>query len=390
MFWAVCTGNDNYNFHHSDVATAWHIIDGLIANGQQGTVLWGGGDATVRGVPHANLLTAAPAPDDVLIIVGPYWANAIRTDPRYSKLLVANERWWYPYDYSGGPQGGFWKHIFIEGQDWLNEIRARTPDAAIHWCMMGCQDSIEIPPAPPDYNNGKKNIFYAGRLSAVDVNKPPLLHIRNLAKELGSSYHIWMASGSIYIPQPNVLPPPHGLNVHQDTVGRVVHIPLAGVPWGFKPDAVDPKPIGWKVVTQAEMWGHIDTAVPYIEGLIGRSNVSFLGPMIYGAFWHWFFHAHCALDFGHEHTPHAPNCKIVDPMRCGCPVVTDGKSQSYILIDKHGGRRVPWRDVEAEAEAIRSLPPRDGGQRLFAAAAFCSAESWHARARQMLLDTERA
>lgn len=378
--YALSSWNDDYYFHHSDIMTAFNIADGLQAAGCNVTVLWGGLPAVVHGVKHESYLHARPKKNDVFIACGPAFGHALRTLPAFEPLRLAEERWWYPYGYAGGQQGGFWKHIFVEGYTLIEQTRLATPDASIHWLMPGVVHDVDLT-KPSPYPEEQKAIFFGGRMMmhSSDVHNNQLGFIRELIDKLPEAYHIYICSGSVQLPEGDGRLCYDG--VRDIAKGKIVHIPLPGREPAETWVEVEPNSIVVK---------H-DDAVEMFNSVLNHPRIHFLGVKSHGDYWEWYRHAHATLDFGLNLLPRAPNCKIMDPLRAGCPVVADGHSPSHYLLHKYenAGRVVPYRDSTAMAQVLIDLPPYDAAIRDRLANEVVTYESWHVRALNMLHMTGR-
>jgi glycosyltransferase involved in cell wall biosynthesis len=357
-FYSFSTLCSNYDSHaHCDVHIAYGLADGFQALGQNSTVLWGGETKIINKILHKNWKDVNLGEDDCLI----YYSEMMGDTIYDCNLSSAGLRIWYP-SYTPGCDHDFWDYIMIDNETYVEEIQEKSPFTKVIWSMFGCPNDIGDHKNP--YPRDGRNLFYAGRL----MEKGEFSHvstIQKLADMLPAGYQIWIASACVWIPCDYW---------DKELAGKVAYSPL-----GLK---VDPYSSDAMYDYYYLEYGEFKRRV---GNCINRDNVNFLGPMAYGSFDGYIQHADCIIDFGFNCNAPGPNCKIMEPLRYGTPIVADGISFSFPLIEKYGqGHIVPYRDIRSMVQAIRSIPKKDYELRRYNGELFNKRHSWRARAGDLM------
>jgi len=376
MIYTIGSWLDHYDFHHSDVSTAWHFADACIANGRPATVLWPGPQTQVHGVPHVPVLDAQLLAEDTIVVFGSSWRAALEVDVTYAHLQVPNRKWWYAYDFAGGEYlGERWSGIIIENNVRLSRLEGQQAPAAVHYMMPGVVHDpwggLDGASPYPRQKRGELPLFFAGRLMCDPHTYPgsQMDTLQRMAHALPTNYHIYLVSASVTVPRNT--PGAQKFNIQPDG-GATLH--LVGGP---------------KVLPLLASGEHSidpEAGCAIMSELLGRPDrITFLGPKPYQSFWSYYKWAFACIDFGFQRPVPPPNCKILDPLRTGTPIVADGYSSSFSLLQKYGGGIVvPYRDAEAMACAIQSLRPETASERQERAQQVLDNESWHVRLKQFL------
>jgi hypothetical protein len=363
MIYIFGTQRGDYDYHHSDIRTAWHLADGLAAAGMDTCVLWGGGECAEDSVRHAPYDTADLGAGDILFCVTPQMGRLALTMPN---LATAGRRWLWPYACMDDEFNGAYDLIFVENDEIVEFARDQNPDSRVEWCMFGAPEKVDA-----DIGADRTDVVaYAGRLMSLPTDAPCVHRVSQLgliANQLPGNFTMWVASASVTLPPV----PCNGFrgDVPDEYHGKTLHAPL-----DFDGD---PEQRGGDVYMRPA------DLVDVVTAGINNRRIEFVGPQKYGSFWNRLAAAACFIDFGFEGKSPGPNCKIIDPLRVGCPVVADGESFSHYLLSKHDmGEVVTYRHPYAMARAIerQSAKPRD---RAKCAADFVAVEGWRVRCRNL-------
>jgi len=354
MIYCLFNGNGHYDGAHCDTFIGWGLADGFVAAGESAAVLWGGGDTTVNGIAHKNYLTTVLGPDDTLIyyskILG---GDALFSAPAYAGLRSAGRKIWYP-GWASSCRAGFWDAMIIENLSWVPKVQSAS-EIPIIGSLFGCPHDVDFD-VPNPYTIPGKHLFYAGRLMQAGVDNQ-LLTMGRLLKLLPADYHVWVASSCLWIP------------------GTYLYSPV-----GYAGEDMAP-------VEGMSGWYHLQqgTFRDFVTEYMNEPRLHFLGSMAYGSFFDRIRHADCVLDFGYTMNHEGANCKVMEPLRFGAPVIADGISYSFGLIDKYGaGKVVPYRNLQAMADAVVGLPAETADTRRRRGDLFRDGESWRQGAIRLL------
>jgi glycosyltransferase involved in cell wall biosynthesis len=356
MIYCLFNSTSSYQLAHSCTFKGVGLAKGFIAAGADACVLWGGKTRELHGVPHVHCFDARPTKKDTLIYYGNILGHRFLTSNLYAHLHRAGTRVWYPCSIKSY-NGHFWDAVVIENESFVEKVQPHS-SAKIIGCLFGCPHDIDTGPPNP-YGPGK-HLFFAGRL----MEKGPqnqLATMRRLIDLLPEDYHIWIASTCLWVR----LPGRAGVNVYS--------------PAGYIGRNGDPAHhTGGMLLRNVDFTRMGNRALDH-------DRMHFLGPLTYGTFFDRIEHARCVLDFGYQAYSAGPNSKIMEALRYGTPVVADGLSQSFELINKYGcGRVVPYRDLSAMAEAIVSWPEETAEVRRRRGLSVRDGESWHQRSKYLL------
>lgn len=342
---------------HCDIHIAYGLADGFQKLGKNATVLWGGSETVINGVKHEYWESVELGENDCIV----YYSGMLGDRIFDCNLSNAGLKIWYP-SYTTGYIGDFWDYIIIDNSHYLEQVQKTCPFTKVVWNMFGSPHVIELQNNP--YIGKQKNIFYAGRLMETGKNS----HVRtfaNLIDNLPENYHLWIASACVWLP-------PDCKN--GELAGRVAYSPI-----GLKVDPHSSDAIyNYAYLEKNEF-------IREVNEYFSNDRIHFLGPMAYGSFDGYIQHADCVVDFGFEFNVPGPNCKIMEPLRYGVPIVADGISFSFPLIEEFGdGFIVGYRDIEAMSQAILAIPEIDMRRRYMLGDNFKKYHSWRSRAKDLL------
>jgi glycosyltransferase involved in cell wall biosynthesis len=345
---------------HCDIHIAYGLADGLQTLGKAAVVLWGGKREVIDGVMHENYTDVQLDEDDCLI----YYSRLLGDGIYECNLSDAGLKIWYP-SYVDQVEDDFWDYVMIDNNSYVREIQSKSPFTKIIFSMFGCPEKIKnnADPYPP----GHKNLFYAGRLMERD-DPPKVSHvtaINRLLFHLPANYHIWLASACVWMPYDCKDP---------RVAGHVATSPMNGTYEPYSRDYINDY-----------VYMPKEDFVNLVNGYFGTDRIHFMGPLAYGSFDGYIQHADCIIDFGFSLNAPGPNCKIMEPLRYGTPVVADGISFSFPLIEDFGrGHIVPYRNMAAMAQAIQAMPAISHAERIEHGEIFNEHHSWRCRARDLL------
>jgi len=316
--------NHTYDFPHSEVIVGLNAAKGFQTAGREVTVLWGGTDTLVEGVPHEHMTRGRPRPDDILLVMHPLLAVAVVNEERFVHLRVPNCKWlftnsWYPGEGGRIAYMNEWEHfdpIFVEGSTSVPIIQQAFPHKKVCWLMIGCSRDVDLQGLSNPYPQGVKPIFLAGRLQ----NPSGRVKMLELLRHLPTGFEVWCASQ--YEPGNELLQDP---------------------------------------------------------------RFHFMGALPFGSFWHYHHFAFASLDFGFYTHTQGINCKIIDALRAGGRVIADGFSTSHYLIGAYyAGGVVPFDDMETMCHVLAKWQPEERTLRLNRAQAFVREQSWDVRIRDLI------
>jgi glycosyltransferase involved in cell wall biosynthesis len=355
---------DYHSQAHCDVHIAYGLADGLQALGKDAVVLWGGKKEVINGVMHENWENVRLAGDDCLLYYSRIAGDNILSD-RFSN---AGLKIWYP-SFTNGVEDDYWDYVMIDNDTYVKGIQEKAPFTRVIFSMFGCPDKIKNNADP--YPAGRKNLFYAGRMMERDYKdngSERISHvtaIRRLLFHLPANYHIWLASACVWMPydcrDPRV-------------AGHVATSPMNGEHEPYSRDYIN----DYVYMPREDL-------VNLVRDYFNTDRIHFMGPVAYGSFDGYIQHADCIIDFGFLTNVPGPNCKIMEPLRYGTPVVADGISFSFPLIEDYGlGLLVPYRNMAAMAQAIQAMPAISHAERIEHGEIFNEHHSWRCRARDLL------
>ncbi len=350
---------------HCDGYWGYAFADGFKAAGKEAYVLYGGEDRVINGIEHLNWKTVTLGPDDVFLFYSGAHLDEMG-DPE--NLSSAGIKIWYPC-YIAQYAGDYWDYIMIENATLIPQIQAQTPHAKILWSLFGCPyDVREVTNPYPDDPN-QKNLFYAGRM----MQRDEFSHIRMMQfimKHLPINYHLHIVSACVWMPA----------DCADDRLAQ--HTACSPLDHDHEPYSVEPT----NDYVYLPKQGIIDAVNAYFND----DRIHFLGPMGYGTFDGYIKHADAVIDLGFNCNAPGPNCKIMEPLRYGTPVIADGTSFSFVLIEKYSdGAVVPFRDPYAFSQAIQAQLPIDFERRKEQGELFRDNHSWRQRAIVLIEELEK-
>ncbi len=358
MIYLFSTLAKNYSSQaHCDIHIAFGLADGLQSLGYDVCVLYGGTMGVFDGVMHRNWETVRLDEQDTLL----YYSNLIGDSIFSDNFSGAGLKIWYP-SWTKCYHGDYWDYIMIDNAEYVERVQQSCPFCKVIWSMFGCPNKVQYPTDP--YPSSQKNLFYAGRLMEHG-NCAQVSFIRRIMNRLPPDYHVYIASACVWMPYDCEDP---------RIAGHVATSPIGGdfVPYGIETHN------DYVYVPKKEFIAAVDK---YFDS----SRIHFLGPRAYGSFDGYIKHADAILDFGYTYNVPGPNCKIMEPLRYGVPVVADGVSFSFPLVEQYGdGYVVPYRDTESMCQAIEALPPKDLKARSKLGDLFNIDNSWRQRAANLV------
>ncbi len=362
-FWAISTTTASYDWHHCDCRIAFGLVDGLLSQGREACVLWGGGRETIDGIPHRNLMDVTLCNGDVLLYYSRLLGDDLFDSERHANLRGAAEKWWFP-SYVDEYNGKFFDRIFIDNANLVEKVQANTPHAKVDWLMFGCPHNVFTAWEYPFPYEGK-HLVYVGRMAGNHTESQMAQFKELMNYYLPSEYHLWVVSSTVQIPA----------HYHNPSFsGKLIYAPIAS---------------GYNPFTQKSVDGVISVH-PWllrllVEDYFDHNRIHFLGPMAYGSFFNLIMHADAVIDCGYTYEAVGPNCKIMEPLRYGTPVFAHGISFSFPLIEQYGdGKVVPFNDYDAWAKEIQMAPPKDYIKRNEQGCIFRNDHSWRSRAKRLL------
>lgn len=363
MIYVLATPGCSYDFAHSEAFIGAQLAAGFIEHGREAVALWDGPPDVQRGVRHMPFESARPGPHDVVFAAIPQLAIRM-AEGEWPALQKAGQKWAYTFCHQPEEDARFatFDRLFTDSTVVLEQLRAVHP--RVHWIMAGVPDEIVSGVSP--YQPGK-HLFFAGRIARAET-------IELFADVLNRlpGYHLWYATTMVQLPK------------------ELADDELLG-PWAgrfcFSSSETPTEPL-WSTET-GDLWCEKGSFRAVADKVFGHSRAHSLGPLAFGTFWPWVQHATAYLDHGFPSSGPAINCKIMDPLRAGCPIVADGYSPSYYLIDKHSaGRVVPFMDAAAMADAVEEIAAVDDPtERAARGRRVARDESWTARAAEILTIT---
>ena len=351
----VVSSAHTYEFPHLELSIPVGLASGFRAAGLDAVVSWGGQPLSRDGVEHVPYAETKPRAEDILLIAYPGIAALDGEMAKYTNLRLPKRRMLFTSCDHANKDFSSFDVLLVEGP--TAPVSAKYPKAKVVPCLMGAPEDIDIGSSP--YT--RPTVFFCGRFFAH-----PWSTMFQLALSL-PGFDIALMS--------NYILPPNGrsiLSVIPDTMSP--ELPGA---WKLRLAQSSPHVIVSNTEAVAEVNQAIQRVSPHL------SNLRYCGVRTWGAFWAWFHHAWCCLDFGFSSEPPAPNTKVIDPLRAGNRVVACGKSCTFKLVEAYGGRVVSLYDVAAMSNAIRSLPPETSEERLARAERYRSREGWNARMRSV-------
>lgn len=352
-----------YQDSHSGIVTDLELAKGFKARGHDVICLWGERaehGIEFEGIRHERCHMATPGPGDLLFITHLISSINAPTTPNFQ---AAGTRWLWASSFYGFNATQVWKNwyhrIFVEGPGATPMIQQHCPNVPVHHVMTGCDKALSLEALENPYPAEGKHLFFAGRLWRAEA-------LKQLMSRLPAEFHLWVAVQTAEINVP--------------ARGSVL---LLSEDKNYKGmTEIETQPNGQR--TYIIGWTEFETHLQNYMG-VEAARVHCIGRLPYRSFFHYQHHAFAVLDSCTDTMPISVNCKIIDPLRSGARIITEGLSPSFYLIPKYqAGCCCAPGDFDTMAQTLCAWQEEPLELKCGRGYTYGDRESWTERAAEML------